>query len=139
MNPGACEVNVGDASTALAAPASANVPFTPTLPGIAPATSVSAVHPARLSPSKRAIIATGLPHEVRWVRTVASCGAWLVVLVGMAVAMPGAPAAELEGKALVEALQDGGYNIYFRHARRTGASTTVSRLRATGPVATRRR
>jgi hypothetical protein len=34
----------------------------------------------------------------------------------MAVATPGAPAAELEGKALVEALQDGGYNIYFRHA-----------------------
>ena len=28
----------------------------------------------RLSPSKRAIIATGLPHEVRWVRTAASCG-----------------------------------------------------------------
>jgi phosphohistidine phosphatase SixA len=43
-------------------------------------------------------------------------GAWLVVLVGMAVATPGAPAAELEGKALVEALQDGGYKIYFRHA-----------------------
>jgi phosphohistidine phosphatase SixA len=34
----------------------------------------------------------------------------------MAVAAPCAPAAELEGKALVEALQDGGYNIYFRHA-----------------------
>jgi phosphohistidine phosphatase SixA len=34
----------------------------------------------------------------------------------MAVAAPGTPAAELEGKALVEALQDGGYNIYFRHA-----------------------
>jgi hypothetical protein len=43
-------------------------------------------------------------------------GAWLGVLVGMAVAAPGAPAAELEGKALVEALQDGGYNVYFRHA-----------------------
>jgi hypothetical protein len=43
-------------------------------------------------------------------------GALLVVLVGMAVATPGAPAAELKGKALVEALQDGGYNIYFRHA-----------------------
>jgi hypothetical protein len=28
----------------------------------------------RLSPSKRAIIATGLPHEMRWVRTSASCG-----------------------------------------------------------------
>jgi hypothetical protein len=40
----------------------------------------------------------------------------LVVVVGMAVATPGMPAAELEGKALVEALQDGGYNIYFRHA-----------------------
>ena len=34
----------------------------------------------------------------------------------MAVAATGAPAAELKGKALVEALQDGGYNIYFRHA-----------------------
>ena len=44
-------------------------------------------------------------------------GALLVVLVGAAVATPGAPAAELEGKALVEALQDGGYNIYFRHAQ----------------------
>jgi phosphohistidine phosphatase SixA len=33
----------------------------------------------------------------------------------MAVATPGAPATELEGKVLVEALQDGGYNIYFRH------------------------
>src|SRR5688572_22420356 len=43
-------------------------------------------------------------------------GAWLGVLVGMAVAAPGAPATELEGKALVEALQGGGYNIYFRHA-----------------------
>ena len=43
-------------------------------------------------------------------------GALLVVLVGMAVATPGAPAAELEGMALVEALQEGGYNIYFRHA-----------------------
>ena len=43
-------------------------------------------------------------------------GALLVVLVGMAGATPGAPAAELKGKALVEALQDGGYNIYFRHA-----------------------
>ena len=43
-------------------------------------------------------------------------GAWLVVLVGLAVAAPGAPADELEGKALVEALQEGGYNIYFRHA-----------------------
>lgn len=40
----------------------------------------------------------------------------LLVVVGMTVAMPGVPAAELEGKALVEALQDGGYNIYFRHA-----------------------
>ena len=43
-------------------------------------------------------------------------GALLVVLVGMAVATPSAPAAELKGKALAEALQDGGYNIYFRHA-----------------------
>ena len=34
----------------------------------------------------------------------------------MAVATPRGPAAELKGKALVEALQDGGYNIYFRHA-----------------------
>lgn len=34
----------------------------------------------------------------------------------MAVAAAGATAAELEGKALVEALQVGGYNIYFRHA-----------------------
>jgi len=34
----------------------------------------------------------------------------------MAVAASGAPAAELEGKALVEALRGGGYSIYFRHA-----------------------
>ena len=52
----------------------------------------------------------------------AVCGCWrlagalLAVLVGMAGATSGAPAAELKGKALVEALQDGGYNIYFRHA-----------------------
>jgi phosphohistidine phosphatase SixA len=37
-------------------------------------------------------------------------------LVLIAVAAPGAPAAELEGKALVEALRGGGFNIYFRHA-----------------------
>lgn len=43
-------------------------------------------------------------------------GALLVVLVGLAVAAPGAPADERGGKALVEALQEGGYNIYFRHA-----------------------
>lgn len=34
----------------------------------------------------------------------------------MTVAARGVPAAELEGEALAEALQDGGYNIYFRHA-----------------------
>ena len=38
------------------------------------------------------------------------------VIVVLAVAAPGAPAAELEGKALVEALRGGGFNIYFRHA-----------------------
>jgi phosphohistidine phosphatase SixA len=42
--------------------------------------------------------------------------AWLGVLAVIAVTASGAPAAELEGKALVEALRGGGYNIYFRHA-----------------------
>jgi len=37
------------------------------------------------------------------------------VLVGIAAA-PGAPAAALEGRALVAALREGGYTIYFRHA-----------------------
>lgn len=37
-------------------------------------------------------------------------------LVLIAIAAPGAPAGELEGKALVEALRGGGFNIYFRHA-----------------------
>jgi len=41
---------------------------------------------------------------------------WLAALVGFAVTASGAPAAELEGKALVEALRAGGYTIYFRHA-----------------------
>jgi phosphohistidine phosphatase SixA len=41
--------------------------------------------------------------------------AWLGALVVIALAAPGAPAVELEGKALVEALRDGGYNIYVRH------------------------
>jgi phosphohistidine phosphatase SixA len=48
----------------------------------------------------------------RWRLPTASLGALVVI----AVAATGAPAAELEGKALVEALRDGGYNIYFRHA-----------------------
>jgi phosphohistidine phosphatase SixA len=43
--------------------------------------------------------------------------AWLCILVGIAAAAPGAPAAELEGRTLVEALQEGGYTIYFRHAQ----------------------
>jgi phosphohistidine phosphatase SixA len=42
--------------------------------------------------------------------------AWLVAFVAIAVTASGALAAELEGKALVEALRGGGYNIYFRHA-----------------------
>lgn len=41
---------------------------------------------------------------------------WLGTFVLIAVATPGAPAVELEGKALVEALRGGGFNIYFRHA-----------------------
>jgi phosphohistidine phosphatase SixA len=48
----------------------------------------------------------------RWGLATASLGALALI----AVAAPGAPAAELEGKALVEALRGGGFNIYFRHA-----------------------
>jgi phosphohistidine phosphatase SixA len=42
--------------------------------------------------------------------------AWLGALVLIACAAPGAAASGLEGKALVEALRGGGFNIYFRHA-----------------------
>ena len=42
--------------------------------------------------------------------------AWLVAAVVIAVTTSAAPAAELEGRALVDALRAGGYNIYFRHA-----------------------
>jgi phosphohistidine phosphatase SixA len=42
-------------------------------------------------------------------------GAWLGVLVGMAVVASGARTGELDDAALVEALRGGGYNIYFRH------------------------
>ena len=42
--------------------------------------------------------------------------AWVGAFVLIAVAAPGATAADLEGKALVEALRGGGFNIYFRHA-----------------------
>jgi phosphohistidine phosphatase SixA len=42
--------------------------------------------------------------------------AWLGVLLALTLALSGARAADLEGRALVETLQEGGYNIYFRHA-----------------------
>jgi phosphohistidine phosphatase SixA len=48
----------------------------------------------------------------RWRLPTACLGAFVVI----AVAAPSAPAVELGGEALVEALRGGGFNIYFRHA-----------------------
>ena len=46
--------------------------------------------------------------------------AWIVVVLlsqfALVIAAAAQPAAELEGRALVAALREGGYNIYFRHA-----------------------
>lgn len=54
------------------------------------------------------------PHRARPRR-----GPWLWLLVALAGALATpvrAQAPELEGRALVEALRQGGYNLYFRHA-----------------------
>jgi phosphohistidine phosphatase SixA len=69
----------------------------------------------RLFVSERAIIATGLYMRCAGGGRRRLAGAWLGVLVGMAVVASGARTGELDDAALVEALRGGGYNIYFRH------------------------
>src|SRR5919106_1893334 len=70
----------------------------------------------RLFVSERAIIATGCYMRCAGGGRRRLTGAWLGVLIGMALVASGALAAELDDEALVEALRGGGYNIYFRHA-----------------------